>query len=285
MMGKTISLLGLGWLGLPLAKTFLEKGFIVKGSVTTTEKLKEFTDSKIDLSVVKLHDNYIEFSNENFFKTDILFINFPPKRVDGIELLYPNQVSQLLPFINRYGIKWVLFISSTSVYNETNGVVTEDDELSPEKSSGRACLNAENILRRSNAFDTTIIRFGGLIGADRNPHRFMKRGVKNGPGKKQVNLIHLDDCIGIITHIVDCNFRNGTINACCPVHPTREAFYTAAAKAAHVEAPQFENTSAYNFKLISSSKLTDQLGYRFKYKNPLDYLQDYEQGNYNSVRE
>ena len=34
-----ISILGCGWLGLPLAKALIENGFSVKGSTTSTDKL------------------------------------------------------------------------------------------------------------------------------------------------------------------------------------------------------------------------------------------------------
>ncbi len=35
----TVNILGCGWYGLALAKFFVEKGIIVKGSTTSTEKL------------------------------------------------------------------------------------------------------------------------------------------------------------------------------------------------------------------------------------------------------
>jgi UDP-N-acetyl-D-mannosaminuronate dehydrogenase len=36
-----IAILGLGWLGIPLAKYFAEKGAFVSGSTTSTQKLAE----------------------------------------------------------------------------------------------------------------------------------------------------------------------------------------------------------------------------------------------------
>ena len=36
---KTISLLGCGWLGLPLAKQLIEKGYTVKGTTTTEDRM------------------------------------------------------------------------------------------------------------------------------------------------------------------------------------------------------------------------------------------------------
>ena len=287
MKQKTIAILGLGWLGFPLAKALLACGYKVKGSVTSSEKISKLEGAGIELSVVKLYDEYIEYSDARFFNADILFINFPPKRVKGIESIYPNQVKHLLPLIQQYGISKVVFVSSTSVYNETNGVVTEDDELRPEKPSGIACLNAENVLRQSDQFATTVIRFGGLIGADRNPHRFMKRSVKNGPAEMPVNLIHLDDCIGIVQHILENKIWNEVINGCCPVHPVRKEFYQTAAKIAGLELPQFDNKPDFKFKRVSSERLTNQFGYHFKYQSPVDYLKslDYLQDSFKSPGE
>ena len=45
---KQISILGCGWLGLPLAKSLLEKGFSVKGSTTSLEKISVIENSGID---------------------------------------------------------------------------------------------------------------------------------------------------------------------------------------------------------------------------------------------
>lgn len=272
MNRKTISILGLGWLGLPLAELFLYKGFQVKGTVTGHDKAIALETKGIEVSLLKLHSDKIEISNLEFFKTDVLIVNFPPSRTADIETIYPAQVQQILPYIYQYKVKKVIFISSTSVYPEINRIVSEDEVWSPDKPSGVACLKAENVLRNDKHFSTTIIRFGGLIGADRNPYRFMKRGVKNGEGNKPVNLIHLDDCIGIIDHVLEQNIWNEVINGCCPVHPTREEFYRKAAIVAGVEPPSFDNSTEFQFKKVSSDKLTNLLGYAFKYESPVDFF-------------
>lgn len=274
MINKTIAILGLGWLGLPLAESLLKKGYRVRGSVSNEEKAARLSEDGWDVSVLKLFSNAIDISNEDFFDADVLIINFPPARVDAIENIYPNQLRQLLPYINHSAIAEVIFVSSTSVYPEINRTVTEADELRPEKASGIACLEAEKVLNSQQNFETTVIRFGGLIGPGRHPHRFMRPGTVNTEGDKPVNLIVLDDCIGIIQHVIEENIGGEIINACCPQHPTRKDFYTAAAKAAGVEAPVFDHASALKFKIVSSEKLSDQLGYQFKYPNPINYLNE-----------
>lgn len=271
-MAKTVSIIGLGWLGLPLAISLLEKGFKVKGTVTTASKTNDIERLGIDVSVLKINTDGLELTDRNLFKADILFINIPPGRIPEIEMVYPSQIRQLLPFIDEYKIRKVIFISSTSVYPENNKVVTEDDSLQPEKGSGVACLTAEHTLQNEVQFSTTVVRFGGLIGADRNPYRFMQRSIKNGPANKPVNLIHLDDCIGIIHHVIKNDIWSEVINACCPIHPTRAEFYTEASKSAGVDPPIFDENIEFKFKIVSSEKLIYQYRYAFKYNSPMDYL-------------
>lgn len=271
-MGKTISILGLGWLGLPLAKSFLKKGYKVKGSVTSKEKQQELNSKNIETSVIKIDDNDIYVSNPSFFQTDILFINIPPRRIPNIETIYPCQIKRIKSFIHSFGIQKVIFISSTSVYPENGGLVTESLNLSPEKPSGKACLFAEEIIRNQLNVQITIIRFGGLIGANRKPHRFMKSGLNNGIGNIPINLIHLDDSIGIIHHIIENNIWNEVINGVCPIHPSRKEFYEIAAQISQIEKPLFEENFSISFKEVSAEKITKHLGYQFKYQSPIDYL-------------
>lgn len=272
MNRKTISILGLGWLGLPLAKSFLYNGYYMKGTVTGSVKANELKKSGIDVSLLKLFADKIECSDPDFFKCDVLIINFPPSRTKAIETIYPAQVKQILPFIHQNNVKKVLFVSSTSVYPEVNRIVSEDEVWLPDKPSGKACLNAENILHKDPHFSSTVIRFGGLIGPNRNPSRFIKDGIANGEGNKPVNLIHLYDCIGIINHVIKQKIWGEVINACCPEHPTRAEFYTKAAVAAGLEPPCFDLSSEFQFKKVNSEKLTNLLRYTFKYENPINFL-------------
>lgn len=270
--GKSISIIGLGWLGLPLAKSLQEQAYQVKGSVTSAEKARELSAQIPGVSVLKIETDGLSLSDEKLFACDVLIVNIPPRRVPGIEAIYPAQIGQLLPFIHHSGIKKVLFVSSTSVYPELGREVSEHEIQLPDKPSGRACLKAEQILQNDQAFRTTVLRFGGLIGPGRQPHRFMQYDRVNQGGNIPVNLIHLADCIGIIQHIVEKELWGEVLNACCPQHPTRREFYTKAALQAGIVAPQFSDDEEFQFKTVSSKKLINQLGYTFKYESPLDFF-------------
>lgn len=270
MQNQTISILGCGWLGVPLAKALLTGGYKVKGSVSSVEKTNKLEVEGIEPFVVKVYDSELVCSDFDFFKTDILIISIPPKRIPDIENIYPAQLEQIIQLIIRYEIKKVIFFSSTAVYPENNSLVIESDSRIDEKTNGAALINAENKLINRKDFDTTIIRFGGLIGADRNPARFLLKSNKpiaNVP----VNLIHQIDCIGIVLSIIEQEIWGEVFNACCPVHPKKREFYGKAAEISGLPMPNITDEIS-NYKIVDSSKLVKVLNYKFIYNSPIEYL-------------
>ncbi|AQS92775.1 dTDP-glucose 4,6-dehydratase [Polaribacter sp. BM10] len=244
---KNVSILGCGWLGKPLAVSFLEEGYFVKGSTTSEEKITDLEALDIEPYIVNISE-FEEF--DTFLNTDILIIAITSKDIDGFE----NLISQ----IQNSSVQKVIFISSTSVYDSLNKVVTEED----------AVLNTpltaiENLFRENTFFETTIIRFAGLFGGERHPSNWFKNGKKIPQPKGFVNMIHREDCIEIIHEIVAQNCWNTTFNACSNHHPTRREFYTIAKLSRGFETPEFENNDVYKWKIISSEKLQKTLDYTF----------------------
>ncbi len=268
MANKTISILGCGWLGLPLAKFLINASYQVKGS--TQNNLELLEKSGIAAYKISLDPNINPDFNKNFFNSEILIINFPPKRRDDIEDFHPRQVKSLIDQINNSSVKKVVFISSTSVYANVNREVTEEDNQIPEKASGKALRKVEQMLCEETNFSTSIIRFGGLIGYDRKPGRFLSKIKTDIDGNSPVNLLHQDDCVNIITHVIENELWGKIYNACCPIHPSKKEFYEKAALIGGFGLPNF-NQSKGAFKIISSEKLI-QTGFSFKYTNPIDAL-------------
>ncbi|RUT79864.1 SDR family NAD(P)-dependent oxidoreductase [Ancylomarina longa] len=268
---NSISILGCGWLGLPLARYLLKKSMAIKGSTTNSKKLNELKRFGIEPYQISFDPNINKNFNQEFFHSDILIVNFPPQRRQDIESFHPLQFKSLLSQIRKSTIRKVIFISSTSVYANTNGLVYESNKINPEKGSGKALRLVESMLLQEKGFKTSIIRFGGLIGYDRKPGRFFtgKKDLKNG--EAPVNLIHLDDCIGVISHIIENELWGEIYNACCPEHPNRKDFYEAAAKIHHFQIPEF-NSGKSNYKIISSKKLIEETHYNFQFESPIDAL-------------
>lgn len=269
---KRISILGCGWLGLALAKKLLSQGFEVKGSIMQKENLHELREAGIKAYQVVLNPHLEVCSDDDFFNTDLIVCSIPPKRREDIDTFYPKQIETLKQNAQKHGVKKILFISSTSVYPNTLGKVTEELQLTPEKASGKALVMAEEILSQSNDFETTILRFGGLIGYDRHPGRFLSNKKKLKNGLVPVNLIHQDDCVKIISEIIRQDVWGDVFNACCPEHPTRKDFYQKAARAANLPEPEFLEDEQMAYKWVDSSKLTKKLNYKFIYTSPLDTI-------------
>ncbi|AWK03495.1 NAD(P)-dependent oxidoreductase [Flavobacterium crocinum] len=267
-----ISILGCGWLGLPLAKRLIEKGYSVNGSTTSENKLSILENAGIKSFLVALESENISESIIDFLaESKILIIDIPPKlrseNPDSEKKVFVEKIKNLIPFIEKSTIEKVLFISSTSVYGDDNNLVTEETIPNPETESGKQLLLAEALLQSNPNFETTILRFGGLIGEDRHPVKFLagKENLENPD--TPVNLIHQKDCIAIIEEIIKQSKWNEVFNAVAPFHPTREEYYTQKAKDLNLVLPKFISEKSNIKKTISSGKIETILNYQFKLEN------------------
>jgi len=265
---KQISILGCGWLGLPLAKVLLEQGFSVNGSTTSINKISEFENLGIHAFLISLSAHQTEGDIFAFLEnSEILIIDIPPKLRGAEKENFVNKIAILIPFIEESSVKKVLFVSSTSVYNDDNSIVTEETKPQPDTESGKQLLEAETLLQSNKNVQTTVVRFGGLIGEDRHPIKFLagRNNLENPDGP--INLIHQKDCIGIILRIIDKDCWNETFNAVAPFHPTREEYYTQKAVELNLALPEFNHDKSSVGKTILSEKVEKVLDYNFMITN------------------
>ena len=237
---KNISILGCGWLGEPLAISLLESGYLVKGSTTTESKLTTLEASQIEAYLVDIS----EFEDyDTFLNTDILIIAITSNDIDGFE--------SLIAQIEDSSIQKVIFISSTSVYPNSNSVVTEET-----KTKEVPLVEIEELFRQNNCFETTILRFAGLFGGERHPGNWFSDGRKIPQPNGYVNMIHQEDCIEIIHEIIDQNCWDTTLNACADHHPTRKEFYAIAKLCKDLMLPEFEKKRALTLQNCKPQKAT-----------------------------
>ena len=261
---KRISILGCGWLGFPLAKKMVQNGFLVKGSTTSPQKIKMLKSFGIQPFLISLNENDIVGDFELFLqKSDVLIIDVPPKLRGNQTENFVAKINNTISFIEKSTIQKVLFVSSTSVFADDNAVVSHYTVPNPETESGKQLLEVEQLLQSNSNFKTTIIRFGGLIGEDRNPARMLagKNNVSNP--NAAVNLIHQQDCINSIIRIVSLDAFPKTYNAVAPFHPTRKEYYTQKAKNLNLPLPEFDYTKPSVGKIILSDYLINDLGFAF----------------------
>ena len=276
---KKISILGCGWLGLPLAKSLISKGFSIKGSTTSEEKLSVLKEAGIEPFLISIKSNKVVGEVSKFLAdSDILIIDIPPNLRQGNTESFIEKMQQSIPFLEQSTIKKIIFVSSTSVYSgisldcaddensiarENQFKVTEESIAIPENESGTQLLASEKILFANKNFETTAVRFGGLIGKDRNPTLFLagRKNIENADAP--INFIHQIDCIGIIEKIIETNAWNQIFNGVAPFHPSRKNYYTQKAFELGLEIPEFDESKSSFGKIVSSEKVQTVLDYEF----------------------
>ncbi|KGO91400.1 SDR family oxidoreductase [Flavobacterium subsaxonicum] len=259
-----ISILGCGWLGLPLAKALLKKGFAVKGSTTTFDKLETLKKEGIDPHQIALGDSLLADAMQHFLEgSEVLIINIPPSIITAGSDNYPAKMQQLIPHIEKAGIQKVLFVSATSVYADEDKEVPETTPANPDTESGRQILDAEKVLQTNPNFKTTVLRLGGLFGEERHPIKYLAGRENIANPNAPINLIHLDDCIGISLAIIDKEVWGEVFNGVMPNHPTREEYYCSQAKAMGLPLPKFNHSVPSVGKTIVTDKVVNVLGYTF----------------------
>jgi UDP-N-acetyl-D-mannosaminuronate dehydrogenase len=97
---KQISILGCGWLGMPLAKSLLEKEFSVNGSTTTLEKISALESNGIQAFQIELSETEIKGKIDSFLEnSEILIVTIPPKLRSISSENFIKKIQNLVPFI------------------------------------------------------------------------------------------------------------------------------------------------------------------------------------------
>ncbi|RFZ85389.1 SDR family oxidoreductase [Mucilaginibacter terrenus] len=265
----TISILGCGWYGFALAKQLISEGMSVKGSTTSADKVATLTEAGITAFLIDTGLD-TELPGE-FFSCDVLIISIPPKTRKGEGDGYITKLQKVIAASESYEVKKVIFISSTGVYADQSNTVTETSNPQPDTPSGVILLAAEQLFTDNKTFKTTIIRFGGLVGPGRDPGRFFagKKDIPNGLAP--VNLIHLDDCIGITKAVLMQDKFGCTINACTPHHPAKFIYYTQSARKSGLELPQFV-PELKQWKIVTSEVVGKMIKYDSTLTNWYDWI-------------
>lgn len=268
---KKISILGCGWLGLPLAEQLQLLGFELHGSTTTPEKLSILEKAGIRPYLIKTGAN-LDVDDETFFETDLLILNIPPGRKrDDVEERYPHEIRLVVDRALEVGAKRLIFVSSTSIYPNTNTMISEKDDVRVKKGSGLALTRCEQYLEELKDIPLSILRLGGLVGGSRKAGRFLagKKNLSNGAAP--VNMLHRDDAIGVILQMIQGDHFGRTFNVCADEHPSRRDFYRTQALKEGLEPPTFTEEEEASFKIISNTALKTTLGYIFKHPDPMAF--------------
>ena len=276
-MMSRISIVGCGWLGLPLAKRLIEEGHDVKGSTTRIERIVELQAVGVKAFQLKAEKGiWLGDGLSDFLTCDILIIAIPPGTKRNPESSHAEEVQTLMQVVSDFkiSIEKIVYISSTSVYKNDNQVMIESDVVTEADAENKVLFRAEKHIQSSSVKNKVILRLGGLTGYDRMLARFFAGKSELVGGNEPVNLVHRDDVISVILFLIKNEFGDIVLNVCSPVHPTRKDFYTQLSDRFHLDKPVFPTHLHADWKEISSHEL-HKLGYLWIFPNPYEYSYTY----------
>lgn len=261
-----VSIIGCGWLGLPLGSSLASKGYTVKGSTTHSEKLPHLKKAGITPYLFELVPMPAGKEFNRLFQTDLLFVNIPPGRKRNRPEFYEEQIKYLSYLINQHQVPRVIFVSSTSYYPNTNDWVDTQTPYDFTNGSSRAVVQAEKQVAKINA-ELLILRCGGLMGGERIPGRWFS-GKETSGATTPVNYIHRDDVIHVVeTLISQKTWDQPIMNLVCPEHPSRQLVHKAMAKKYNFAPPVWQAPELTAHKLVKS----DFNDFKLKYASPLEF--------------
>ncbi|QBA63149.1 NAD-dependent epimerase/dehydratase family protein [Muriicola soli] len=267
-MSSKIGILGCGWLGFALAKKLISQEYTVLGSTTTRANLEILKQEGIVPFYVELFKDGARGDLIDFLKeVDILIVNIPPKRKSDTSD-YFNKIEQLHEACKIMHVEKVIFVSSTSVYGDLQGEVTEKSKPKPVTTSAKAVFKAEKLFAEDASISSTIVRFGGLIGPDRHPVTYLSGQQNLSNGDETINLIHLEDCLDIILSIIMEDWWGKLINGVYPLHPVKSDYYVQEARKRGLALPSYTKGYAGKSGKVVKAKTLESLGFQFK--KPID---------------
>lgn len=120
-----------------------------------------------------------------------------------------------------------LLVSSTSVYGQAQGeIVTEESAAEPSTETGRILREAEQVALAANSI---VMRSSGIYGPQRGVlFEKLRRGeaVIEGDGSRWINMIHQQDLVAAIAHLMEHGEQGQVYNATDDTPVTYLDFYT-----------------------------------------------------------
>lgn len=272
---KKVSIIGLGWIGLPLARRLKSQDIQVVGSTTSPDKMERILSEGIDSVLFELNPFPQGKGFQALFQVETLIVNIPPRsRTNGGDF-YLEQLKFLRSIIDQSQIKKVIFVSSTGIYPESpnEGEYDENFLLSKENCGNSTLLKAEEMMEKDRNFDLTIVRFGGLMGGDRIPGKYFA-GKENVAGHTRVNFIHRIDAVGMLSWILSQELWNDVFNGVTPIHSLRREIYERNHHDLGYALPaSYQPANPGQDRLISGMKIL-KTGFQFEFPDPLDFKYD-----------
>ncbi len=258
IINKKILIIGLGWLGLPLALNLEKNGHLIFGT-TTNQSKEEKIRSRYGLNVTTfLLPNifYTQNTGTRQFPTlsdfDVIVFNVPPQNHKYNSKNSIEECLSWIKYICGFNGKLV-FISSTSVYGKNRGLVDELSPISPETIGANELGTLEKYIE-NNYSHYTIIRPGGLYGGSRHPIKSLQGKENLTNGEDHLHLIDRESLIDLTTLTIETSTPK-IINAVLPYDKNKKYYYEFMAKKFNLKKPNYQEGG----HLINTTQINPEL--------------------------
>lgn len=268
-----VAIIGGGWLGLPLAKKLSQSGHQVVATKRSEKGVQSLLEVEVSAVQFNLGDSLDSPHLTDVFNAQLLIINIPPGRKSLQPDVFLQDMLNLINTAKQRGIEKLIFISTTSVYGESSKTVFEYTKVAPQTVSAKLHVTLEQHIRDLFKQHSVILRLAGLVSQDRHPARSLsaKKDIENG--QKVVNLVHREDVISAIEKIITNDKFGHTYHLSSSEHPSRQQYYTDAATALELPAPEFApSTSKDKGKVINCEFTLRELELNLQYPSPYDMI-------------
>lgn len=263
----SIGIIGLGWLGFPLALHLRAKDMTVWGTTTRPERLDTIRRQGIDAETWVLNpDSHWQHIEERVSSSTCLVLNIPPGMRKSGTGDYTERVARFLELGESLPLQDLIYISTTSVFGSGQGVVDEYALPVPDSPGGWALLEAEGLIRLARP-QATIIRPGGLLGGERHPVYSLSGRTALAGGSQPVNLVQREDLVELISHLLIHGYRGDTLHAVYPDHPPKAEYYRNEAEFRGLPLPAYSPDTPPGTGKLVRSILPEKRG--FVYRHPI----------------
>ncbi len=262
-MKKTVSIFGGGWVGAPLAFKLALADFEVQVSASSAHK--QAAHPNIKVLDFRAEPGMPEQAWVSMCQSEIHIWAIPPRRKKNSEEHYLEILGAWVQQIDPSITKKIIFLSSTSIYQNVSDIVTEESDI--QESSLMA--KAEAIVQASE-IPSLMLRLGGLMGGDRYVAKYFS-GKRNDGANCPVNYIHKDDVVALIAKATE-SIQEGLFNLVAPQHPSKMDVGIYDCEQRGLPIGLWDDTQpCLGGKIVSGHAISERLHYTFKWPDPLEF--------------
>jgi nucleoside-diphosphate-sugar epimerase len=283
MKTKNIICFGFGQVAKNFIKKLNDQGIPFKLTTTSREKSKNKKFEKISYESFQFtEEGFDKNFISKFEEADHILISVAP--INGVDIVIKN----LQNHFKSKKIKWITYLSATSVYGDHGGEwVNENSETKPTSPNGIERLRVEKEwMMLASKFDLPIqiFRLSGIYSNQYNILKRLKAGDVKIVNKKNhfFSRIHVEDIANILSNSLN-NFKNKEIYNISdnqPASPEEVTMYgvklLGTDKPKTIEIKEIESEMLKNFykdsKKVDNKKMKEFFNYELKYPTYVEGL-------------